>query len=276
MLAYDGLIIDLDGVIWRGRVPIDGAAEAIGALRERGVRLVFMTNEPGSSRIAFAARLTGMGIPATSGDVLTSAAATARAIASRDGLRDRRIFVIGPHALVDEVRAAGLDVVTGEQARSASVVVVGAHQGFDYQELRTATLALRNGAHLFATGRDVVFPSADGPWPGTGAVLAAVETAGGVRAEVIGKPEAVMFELARQTLSGCERIGVVGDNLSSDIAGAKRAGLAAILVLTGGTSRADLDEADVRPDVILETIADLPMALAIDQPTTPAIDQPSA
>src|SRR5919204_182017 len=159
MPAYDGLIIDLDGVVWRGRVAIDGAAEAIGVLRQHGIRLVFMTNEPGSTRLAFAARLTAIGIPATSADVLTSAAATARTIAALEPLPDRRTFVIGPHALVEEIRAAGLEVVTGEPARTVPVVVVGAHQGFDYQELRTATLALRNGARLFATGRDAIFPS---------------------------------------------------------------------------------------------------------------------
>jgi 4-nitrophenyl phosphatase len=276
MPAYDGLIIDLDGVVWRGRVPIDGAAEAIGVLRQHGIRLVFMTNEPGSTRLAFAARLTAIGIPATSADVLTSAAATARTIAALDPLPDRRTFVIGPHALVEEIRAAGLEVVTGEPARTVPVVVVGAHQGFDYQELRTATLALRNGARLFATGRDAIFPSADGPWPGTGAVLAAVETAGGVQAEVVGKPEAVMFELAQEVLAGCERLAIVGDNLSSDIAGAKRAGLHAILVLTGASTRADLDEAKVDPDLVVASIADLPQALGIGEPPTGSVDQAPA
>jgi 4-nitrophenyl phosphatase len=276
MPAYDGLIIDLDGVVWRGRIPIPGAAEAISTLRQHGIRLVFMTNEPGSSRLGLTARLTAMGIAATSADVLTSAAATARTIAGLDSLPDRRTFVIGPHALVEEIRAAGLEVVTGEQARAAPVVVVGAHQGFDYQELRTATLALRNGARLFATGRDAVFPSADAPWPGTGAVLAAVETAGGVSAEVIGKPEAVMFELAQEALAGCERLAVVGDNLSSDIAGAKSAGLHAILVPTGASTRADLDEAKVDPDLVLASIADLPQALGIGEPPTGSVDQAPA
>src|SRR5919204_1674774 len=276
MPAYDGLIIDLDGVVWRGRIPIPGAAEAISTLRQHGIRLVFMTNEPGSSRLGLTARLTAMGIAATSADVLTSAAATARTIAGLDSLPDRRTFVIGPHALVEEIRAAGLEVVTGEQARAAPVVVVGAHQGFDYQELRTVTLALRNGARLFATGRDAVFPSADGPWPGTGAVLAAVETAGGVSAEVIGKPETVMFELAQKAVAGCERLAVVGDNLSSDIVGAKRAGLHAILVLTGTSTRADLDEAKVDPDLVLASIADLPQALGIGEPPTGSVDQAPA
>jgi 4-nitrophenyl phosphatase len=90
-----------------------------------------------------------------------------------------------------------------------------------------------------------------------------VETAGGVTAVVVGKPEPVVFEIAREALAGCERVAVVGDHLVSDIAGAKRAGLGAILVLTGTTARADLDQAEFPPDVVLESLVELPQALAI-------------
>jgi glycerol-1-phosphatase len=263
MLDLDGLIIDLDGVIWRGRNPIDGAAAAIDTLRQAGRSVVFLTNEPGSSRSTFAVRLNGMGIPATEADVLTSAAATAMAVKSLDELPNRRAFVIGPHALRDEIAGVGFKLADNQEAANASIVVVGAHQGFDYQELRAATLALRNGARLFATGRDAVFPSADGPWPGTGAVLAAVETAGGVSAEVIGKPEPIMFQLGREALSGCARVAMVGDHLVSDIAGAKRAGLTAILVLSGTSNQGDLELADPQPDLVLQSLADLPQALGI-------------
>jgi 4-nitrophenyl phosphatase len=230
-------------------------------MRAKGVKIVFLTNEPSSSRASFAARLTDIGIPASSEDVMTSAAATARVLGSLDGLAARRALVVGPPALRDEIAGAGFDVVSPENARQANVVVVGAHEGFDYGELRAATDAIRNGARLYATGRDAVFPTADGMAPGTGAVLAAIETAGGAPAVVVGKPEPVMFEIAREALAGCERVAVVGDHLTSDIEGAKRAGLAAILVLTGTTSRADLERAIIRPDVVLESIAALPQVL---------------
>jgi 3-hydroxyisobutyrate dehydrogenase len=258
----DGLIVDLDGTVWRGSEPIDGAAEGIAAVRGRGVRVLFLTNEPGSSRSSFAARLTGMGIPATPSDVMTSAAAAAQAAGSLDGLIRRQALVAGPRALRDEIKNAGFQLVSGPQARRAEVVVVGGHDGFDYAELRAAATALRNGARLFATGRDAVFPTPEGPWPGTGAILAAVETAGGVQATVVGKPEPVMFEIACQALAGCERIWVIGDHLITDIAGAKRAGLGAILVLTGMTSRAELPAAVIPPDLVLESLAALPAALS--------------
>jgi HAD superfamily hydrolase (TIGR01450 family) len=255
---YGGLIVDLDGVVWLGDEPIDGAAEAIASVRAMGVRILFLTNEPGSSRNGFAARLTGMGIPATPADVMTSAAATARVVSALDGLASRTAFVVGPPALHDEIAGAGFELVSPEEARRAEVVVVGGHEGFDYAELLAATVAIRDGARLFATGRDAVFPTPEGPRPGTGAILAAIETAGGVPAVVVGKPEPIIFEIAREVLAGCERVAVIGDHLISDVAGAKRAGLGAILVLTGATSRADLERAAIAPDLVLDSLAALP------------------
>jgi 3-hydroxyisobutyrate dehydrogenase len=253
--GYDGLIVDLDGVVWLGSEPIDGAAEAIATLRANGTRVLFLTNEPQSSRAAHAARLTAIGIPATAADVMTSAAATAHVLGSMKGLASRRALVVGPPALHDEIRQAGFRLVECETAAQAEVVVIGGHEGFDYSELRAATAAIRSGARLFATGRDAVFPTRSGPWPATGAILAAVEAAGGQRAVVVGKPERIMFELAREALAGCERVAVIGDHLIADIAGAKRAGLDAILVLTGTTSRNDLETAVIAPDLVLESLA---------------------
>lgn len=257
---YDGLIVDLDGVVWRGEDPIDGAAEAIATVRSRGIRLLFLTNEPNGSRRSFASRLTAMGIPATANDVITAGAATARIVGSL-GVANRKAFIIGPLALQEEIKGAGFELVPHDEARAAGLVVVGGHQGFDYAELQAATEAIRNGAQLFATGRDAVFPTADGLRPGTGAILAAIEAAGGKPAVVVGKPEPIIFDMARQALPGCERIGVIGDHLISDVAGAKRAGLRAILVLTGTTSRTDLERAVIQPDLVLESVSALPTVM---------------
>jgi len=258
---YDGLIIDLDGVIWRGGDPIPGAADAIAAVRSTGTRVLFATNEPRRSRSALAARLAEIGIPATAADVLTSAAVAARVAGSLTGPAGRRVLVVGPPALHEEMKGAGFQLVAGEEAAEAEVAVVGGHEEFDYRELRAAVAAVRAGARLLATGRDAVFPMPDGPWPATGAILAAIETAGGVRAVVVGKPERIMFDIACEALPGCARIGVIGDHLSTDIEGARRAGLAAVLVLTGLTSQADLARAPVTPDLVLDSLAALPQAI---------------
>jgi HAD superfamily hydrolase (TIGR01450 family) len=254
---YDGLIVDLDGVVWLSGRPIDGAAEAIAKLRARGTRLLFLTNDPQSSRDELAARLTAIDIPATTADVLTSAAATARFLASQRHLRGNRALVIGSPALRREIEEAGFHLVAMSDARRAELVVVSGHDRFDYAELQAATTAVVHGAELFATGRDPVVPSPDGPRPATGAILAAVETATGVTANVIGKPEPFVFEVARTALSGCENVAVVGDNLASDIAGAKRSGLDALLVLTGTATENDLEQAAIQPDLVLASLAEL-------------------
>jgi len=257
----DGLIIDLDGVVWLGGDPIPGAAEAIAAVRGRGTRVLFVTNEPRRSQSALAEHLTEIGIPATTADVMTSAAVAARVAGSLPGLANRRALVVGPPALHDEIKGAGFRLVACEEAREAGVVIVGGHEGFDYRELRAAAAAVRAGARLLATGRDAVFPAPDGPWPATGAILAAIETAGGISAVVVGKPERIIFDIAREALAGCARIAVIGDHLTADIEGAKRAGLDAILVLTGATSLADLERAPIPPDLVLDSLAALPEAI---------------
>ena len=259
--GYDGLIIDLDGVIWLGGDPVAGSREAVAALRDRGSRVLFMTNEAVRSRGEIAARLTEIGIPATPAEVMTSAAAAARAVGSLTGWPACRVLVIGPPALHEEISAAGFRLLRCEQAGQADVVVAAAHEGFDYRELCAATAATRQGARLLATGRDPVFPTATGLKPATGAIVAAIETAGGTSAEIVGKPEPVMFDLARQALAGCERIAVIGDNLTADIAGARRAGLDAILVLTGMSTQAELARAVVKPDLVADSLASVPAAL---------------
>jgi HAD superfamily hydrolase (TIGR01450 family) len=256
---YDGLLIDLDGVVWRGGVAIDGAADAIAALRKRGTDIVFLTNDPSSSRQQQARRLAAIGIPARADDVVTSANATARFLAGI-GYSGRRAYVIGADALKQELSDEHLELVSADEARTAELVVVGGHSDFDFAELRAATQAVAHGALLYAAGRDPVVPGAEGPEPATGAILAAVETATGVTATVIGKPEPYMFLIARDLLRMRERIAVVGDNLASDIAGAKRAGIAAILVLTGTSTRDHLPEAAFAPDVVLDSIVDLARA----------------
>jgi len=230
-------------------------------VRAGGTRVLFVTNEPRRSRAAVAARLTEIGIPATAADVLTSAAVAACVAGSLNGLANRRALVVGPPAMHDELKGAGFQLVTSEQAPEAGVVVVGGHEGFDYRELRAAAAAVQGGATLLATGRDAVFPMPDGPWPATGAILAAIETAGGMSAVVVGKPERIIFDIACEALAGCARIGVIGDHLTTDIEGAKRAGLAAILVLTGTTSLADLERAPIPPDLVLDSLAALPEAI---------------
>jgi HAD superfamily hydrolase (TIGR01450 family) len=251
---FDGFLIDLDGVVWVGREPVPGAIEALAALADAGKRTVFVTNNPGRAASTYAGRLREAGVEVEDDWVVTAGEATARLAAERAG-EGASAFVIGAAAFKEAVAGAGLTLLDGGSARAAGIVVVSGHRGFDYEELLTATLALHGGAQLVATSRDPTMPMPGGPWPGTGAVLAAVEAASGAVAEIGGKPEPQLFEVARERLGGAERIAMVGDRVSSDIEGGRRAGLGTILVLSGATSAEEAASAEPRADHIVDDLA---------------------
>lgn len=255
--SYDGLIVDLDGVVWLDGDPIDGVAETLARLRKKGVRVVFLTNDPQHSRAAQARRLREIGIHAAAADVLTVSVVIAAHLAGQAQLAAARTLVIGSQPLRDELANVGLQLVSTSDAESAEIVVVGGHDDFNYAELHAAVRAIGAGATLFATGRDPFIPTRNGRAPATGAIVAAIETATGATATVVGKPEPHMFALALEALADCTRVAVVGDNLATDIAGAKQAGLEAILVLSGATSPEEARRSSTRADVILPSLAAL-------------------
>jgi len=253
---FDGFLIDLDGVVWEGRNFLPGTVEALNELLERDKEVVFITNNSVRSPAAYAARLRDGGVPIADDRVITGGVATARLAVERLGT-DATAFVIGAPGFKEVVAATGLTLLSGESGETADAVVVSAHREFDYAELLTATRALQGGADLFATSRDPTLPMPGGAWPGTGATLAAVETASGKSAEIGGKPEPHLFDEARQLIEGAERVAMVGDRIASDIVGAQRAGLATVLVLSGATSREQAKAADPPPDFVLDDLAAL-------------------
>ncbi len=252
---FDGFLVDLDGVVWIGREPVPGSVEALAALLAAGKRIVFVTNNPGKPPDAYAERLRGLGIEVGAEQVVTAgmvAARLAREAAGPDG----SAFVVSRAPLREMVAAAGVTVLEGEAGRDAGVVVVSGHRDFDYGALLTSKRALDRGAALIATSRDPTMPMPGGEWPGTGAILAAVETASGRTAEIAGKPERHLFEMALAALGGAERVAMVGDRLSSDIEGGRRAGLTTILVRSG-TDSEDGASAEIRPDHVVDDLAAL-------------------
>jgi HAD superfamily hydrolase (TIGR01450 family) len=237
---YAAVLLDLDGTVWVGDEPCDGAGAAIDALREAGMAVRFLTNDVRHSPEEVVRKLWRLGFRANVGEVVSVGAALQRQLAERDG---GTAFVIGARALVDHVAAAGLRIVNRTPfASRADVVVVAEHEELDYGELRTATQAVLRGAELIGATRDATFPMPDGPWPGSGAVLAAVEAATGRSADVVvGKPEPAMYAAALDGLPA--PVLAVGDRVEVDVAGARAAGLDAALVLTGGALRPSGDDA---------------------------------
>lgn len=271
---FDGFLVDLDGVVWIGREPVPGAAETLQALLAAGKRIVFVTNNPGKPPESYAKRLRGMGVEVGPEQIVTAGIVAARLAGEAAG-KGGGAFVIGAAPLREMVAATGTRLLLGEAGREADVVVVSGHRDFDYGELLTAKLALDRGAALIATSHDPTMPMPGGEWPGTGAILAAVETASGRRAEIAGKPERHLFEIAGEALGPSSqsrgsfgkqdvrkeprdlRVAMIGDRVSSDIEGGRRAGLATILVLSGTTSREQAAAAEPRPDHLVDDLSGL-------------------
>lgn len=255
---YDGLLVDLDGVVWIGREPVPGAVEALAELLAAGKGIVFVTNNPGRLPEAYAERLGGLGLEVGPEQIITAGVAVARLAAEAAG-DGGNAFVLGDAPLREMVAAAGARVLAGEEAEAADVVVVSGHRGFDYAELKRAKFALDGGARLFATSHDPTMPFPGGELPGTGAVLAAVEVASGKRATIAGKPERHLFEMAKEALGAAPRarLAMVGDRLGSDIEGGRRAGLETVLVLSGTSTREEADAADPPPDHVVADLAAL-------------------
>jgi HAD superfamily hydrolase (TIGR01450 family) len=254
---FDGMLVDLDGVVWIGREMVPGAVETLAKLIADGMEIVFVTNNSVKQPSEYAARLRDAGIQTSDDRVITGGAATARLAVERVGAGGTA-FVIGAPGFKETVAATGLELVYGEAAQSADAVVVSAHREFDYAELLTATRALQAGAALFGTSRDPTLPMPGGAWPGTGATLAAVETASGKHAETGGKPEPHLFNQALALIPNAGRVTIVGDRLASDIEGGRRAGLTTVLVLTGACTRAEAEGATPPPDHVID---DLPALL---------------
>jgi glycerol-1-phosphatase len=252
---FDGFLVDLDGVVWIGREQVPGSAEALKALLDAGKEIVFVTNNPGRHPSVYAERLGELGVQIDPKRIVTAGMATVDLAVEEVGV-GATAFVIGAEAFKQAAAKAGLDTLDGDAAENAKAVLVSGHRGFDYEELLTATLAVQRGASLFATSRDPTLPMPDGEWPGTGAILAAVETATEATAQIGGKPEPHLFAMAAKRVGG-GRVAMVGDRIASDIDGGRRAGLETILVLTGASDRAEAEAADPSPDHVVDDLAAL-------------------
>jgi HAD superfamily hydrolase (TIGR01450 family) len=237
------ILCDLDGVVWLAGVPIPGAVAAIERLRESGVRVVFVSNSSVPTIAEHTAALARIGIDAD-GDVVSSATAAAELVEAGE-----RVLVAGGAGIVEAVRGAGATAFDGADVQAVAdgidVVVAGLHRAFDYDRLRLATVAIRNGARFVATNRDPLFPTPDGPIPGGGSIVAAIATASGVEPKTAGKPHAPMVRAVRRLLSAdarAERLVVVGDQVSTDGRFAEALGSRFAIVRTGNTAPGvDLD-----------------------------------
>ena len=251
-------ILDLDGVVYRGQAAIPGAAEFLDYLDGQSLPFTLVTNNATRSPHDHRRRLSEMGVSVSADQILTSATATALYL-ERQYPTGARVFMIGESGLRTALYEAGFELAQAE----VQAVVVGMDRDVTYSKLKTATILIRNGAQFVGTNPDLTFPSEEGLVPGAGAILAAVEAATGVAPIVVGKPEPLLFQQALERMNvEPGRAAVIGDRIETDVFGGRAAGLTTILVLTGAARREDLVKAEVTPDHVLESLAELHSALS--------------
>ena len=272
------LVVDMDGVLYRGTEPIPGTSAFLDFLRQERIGFVLATNNATRTPQQFVEKLAGMGVRVEAHEILTSAQATASHLAGI-APSGARVFVVGQTGLRMALQEAGFQLVE----ERADFVVAGMDFEICYPRLADAALQIRAGARFIGTNPDRTFPSERGILPGAGSLLAFLEAASGAKPTIIGKPEKAMMEqaLARlgarpstapavpstaavpsttavsSTAAVSPTAAVLGDRLETDILAGQRAGMTTLLVLTGVTTRQMLEESEIQPDLVFDDVAHL-------------------
>lgn len=238
-------VLDLDGVVWLADTPITGSAAAVRRLQASGAAVVFVTNNSNPTEAEYEAKLARHGIDA-SGAVISSAMAVATLIAP-----ETRVLACAGPGVLEALDRAGAIVVD----RDPDAVVIGFHREFDYERMRIASSAVRDGARFLATNDDATYPTPDGLIPGAGSILASVERASGRRAEVAGKPNDAMAGLVRSRVG--DAAIVVGDRPDTDGLFAMAMRYRFALVMSGVVDAAGVATAEPPPDEVAADLSEL-------------------
>lgn len=252
-----GLIIDMDGVLWQGDVPLPGLHHFFDVLKRREIKFILATNNNTQRPEGFVQKALMMGVDVLPEQVVTASIATVHYLRSKYP-GGSRIYVVGEPALKGLISDAGFVIADS----NVSAVVTTMDRQLSYEMLKRATLLIRAGADFIAPNSDPSYPTPEGIVPGGGAIVAAVETGSGCKPLIIGKPESWMFRISMEQMQlGIHDVASLGDRLETDIAGGQRLGLGTILVLSGVAQAADLESSSVKPDWVFSGIEELANAL---------------
>jgi len=247
-----GYLIDMDGVLYRGSEMIPGADDFVRELRRRNINFRFLTNNSQRTRRDIVAKLARMGIDVLEEHVYTCAMATANYLEKQKPRGTA--FVIGEGGLLTALHHHGYAIVDHDP----DYVVVGEGRTFNLEQVEAAVRMIFGGAKLIATNLDPSCPTQNGIRPGCGAMVAMLETATGVKAFSVGKPSPFMMRAARKELGlGTDQTTMIGDTMETDILGGVQLGFHTVLVLSGGTRREDLERFAYRPELVIDSIAEL-------------------
>lgn len=251
---YTAILLDMDGVLYRGDLPLPGVGELLALCERRGIAYACVTNNSMLTPEQYQAKLAAMSIAMPAERVITSSIATRRYL-EHEFARGTPAYYIGMRGLREALFGDGYFVY---DERNPQVVVSGLDTELTYQKLKIATLAIRAGARYVATNPDFTLPTDEGLVPGAGSIIALLRTAADVAPTVIGKPEPTMLHAAIEILGAdAQRTLVIGDRLDTDIAGAAAAGLASVLVLTGVATVEQLAESALLPNLVFAGLPEL-------------------
>jgi 4-nitrophenyl phosphatase len=249
-----GVIADMDGVLWRGDQPLKGMHEFFALVHEANIPFMLATNNSSKTRTDYVNKLAKMGVTTVAEENIVTSGTTTIDFLLREYPIGADVYVLGGAGLLHMVREAGFPIVE----RDAEVVIVGLDFDVTYEKVKRAVLNIRAGGRFIATNPDVTFPSEEGLIPGNGALVAAVQAATDVEPEFMGKPYPPMFETALATMgTDAAHTLMIGDRLNTDIQGAAGVGMPTALLLSGVTTTDDMVTSNVQPTVAYESIMDV-------------------
>ena len=264
------LIIDMDGVLWHGTQAMPGLVEFFKTLNDLDIRYILATNNASLTLDQYVTKLANMGVTVSQKQILTSGMATALYLSERVNPKETRVFVVGEDGATQPLLDLGF-TLTGlyevdnsdkPEQKGADIVVCGKDETLTWAKLATASLNIRAGASFIGTNADTTLPTEHGITHGNGAILAALEVATGVSPTIIGKPEPIIYQQALGLLGiSPDETVALGDRLETDILGAVRTGIRSIMVLTGISSEADLQDSGYQPTWVMADIRAVTKAL---------------
>jgi HAD superfamily hydrolase (TIGR01450 family) len=247
-----GVMLDMDGTVYHGDQPVEGASRFVARLREAGIPFAFITNNSSHTRGFYYRRLSSMGFDISEDEIITSATATARYL--RESRPGARIFLLASPEVREEIVSYGVDV-TDERP---DTVLLTFDRTICYDRINRAYHLIASGADLIATHPDDLCPTEDFYDVDIGPFIRLFESLTGKKATVIGKPNPLMLEMAAKVMNADpSKTIMIGDRLYTDIRMARDAGIRSVLVLTGETSEDDLVSSEIKPDHVVPSVAEI-------------------
>lgn len=251
-----GLILDMDGVLWRDSEPIGNLPAIFDQIRECGLRLILATNNSTKTLAQYQEKLCRFGVEVDIQQIINSAQAVGIYLQEKfpDGAS---VYVLGQPSLKSTLESYGIHVVD-ESEHKVDIVVASLDFNLTYDKLSHASLLVQSGSYFIGTNPDVTLPTPEGFVPGSGTVIGALEIASGKKAKILGKPESGLYEIALRRLQlAPDETLAIGDRLETDIAGAQKAGIHSALVLSGASTLEQAQEFHPKPDIIAKDLTEL-------------------